>query len=85
MRAPIILFHVYLIRVLGAALRQMNKDIESVLVDETEIDRIITRLAKEIDRDYSSPDKRLVLVSILKGSVMFTGALMGELKTNAEI
>jgi hypoxanthine phosphoribosyltransferase len=63
----------------------MNKDIESVLVSEEELDRIITRLASEIDRDYSSPDKRLVLVSILKGSVMFTGALMGKLKTNAEI
>lgn len=63
----------------------MNKDIESVLVNETELDAIITRLAGEIDRDYSSPDKRLVLVSILKGSVMFTGALMAKIKTNAEI
>lgn len=63
----------------------MNKDIESVLVSESELDAIITRLAAEIDRDYSSPDKHLVLVSILKGSVMFTGALMGKLKTGAEI
>ncbi len=63
----------------------MNKDIESILVSEGELDAIITRLAREIDRDYSSPDKRLVLVSILKGSVMFTGALMAKLKTGAEI
>ena len=63
----------------------MNKDIERVLVDERELDRIITRLAEQIDRDYSTPGHRLVLVSILKGSVMFTGALMGKLKTPAEI
>ena len=63
----------------------MNKDIERVLVDEAELDKIVTRLAAEIDRDYSTPGHRLVLVSILKGSIMFTGALMGKLKTPAEI
>lgn len=63
----------------------MNKDIQRVLVDEKELDGIITRLAEQIDRDYSDPSKRLVLVSILKGSVMFTGALMAKIKTNAEI
>ena len=64
---------------------QIHKDIESVLVDEERLNQIITNLAEQIDRDYSAPDKRLVLVSILKGSVMFTGALMSKLKTNAEI
>ncbi len=61
----------------------MNKDIKEVLLSEKQIDGIVTRIAADIDRDYA--DKRLVLVSILKGSVMFTAALMGKLKTNAEI
>lgn len=61
----------------------MKKEIKEILLDEAQIDAIVTRLAEQIDRDYA--DKRLVLVSILKGSVMFTAALMGKLKTGAEI
>ena len=61
----------------------MNKDIKEILVSESELEETITRLAAEIDRDYAN--KNLVLVSILKGSVMFTGALMAKLKTGAEI
>ena len=61
----------------------MNKDIKQVLLSEDQLDSIVTRIAADIDRDYA--DKRLVLVSILKGSVMFTAALMGKLQTNAEI
>ena len=61
----------------------MNKDIKEILVSESDLEETITRLAAEIDRDYAN--KNLVLVSILKGSVMFTGALMAKLKTGAEI
>ena len=49
----------------------MNKDIESVLVDEKQLDEITTRLAAEIDRDYQDTGRPLVMVCILKGSVMF--------------
>ncbi|HHT54605.1 MAG TPA: hypoxanthine phosphoribosyltransferase [Clostridiales bacterium] len=63
----------------------MNPDVESILISQEELGRIITRLASEIERDYSAPDKRLVLVSILKGSVIFAGALMTALKIPAEI
>lgn len=61
----------------------MKKEIKEILLDEAQIDAIVTRLAEQIDRDYA--DKRLVLVSILKGSVMFTAALMAKLQNNAEI
>lgn len=61
----------------------MQNQIKEILLNEAQIDDIVTRLAEQIDRDYA--DKRLVLVSILKGSVMFTAALMGKLKTGAEI
>ena len=61
------------------------KDIAKILVSEEEIDRIVTRIAQEIDRDYKDSDGRLVLVCILKGSIVFMGDLMKKIKTPVEI
>lgn len=63
----------------------LNKDVKEVLVSEEELDKITTRLAAEIDRDYASPDKRLLLVCILKGSLMFMSDLMKKLTIPVEI
>lgn len=63
----------------------MNKDVAKILVSEEEIDRITTRIAKEIDRDYAADDKRLILVCILKGSIVFTGDLMKKITVPVEI
>ncbi len=63
----------------------MNDSIERILVSEEEIAATVARLAAEIDRDYSSEDKRLVLVCILKGSIVFTGDLMKHLTVPVEI
>ena len=63
----------------------MNKDVAKILVSEEEIDRITTRLAKEIDRDYCGTDKRLILVCILKGSIVFVGDLMKKITVPVEI
>ena len=63
----------------------MNKDVERILVGEEELDAIVTRLAAEIDRDYAGEDKRLVLVCILKGSIVFMGDLMKKLSVPCEI
>ena len=63
----------------------INKDIDKVLISESELDAIVTRLAEEIDRDYSSPDKKLVLLCILKGSIVFMGDLMKKLTVPVEI
>ena len=60
-------------------------EIEKVLVSAEEIDKITTRIAKEIDRDYSSSDSRLLLVCILKGSIVFMGDLMKKLTVPLEI
>ena len=57
--------------------------IKELLVTEEEIDRIVTRLGKEIDRDYA--DKNLVIVCVLKGSVMFTIDLSKKLNTVCEM
>ena len=47
--------------------------IKKVLVTEEEIEIIVSRLAEEINRDYA--DKKLVLVCVLKGSILFTADL----------
>ena len=63
----------------------MNKDVAKILLSGEEIDRITTRLAKGIDRDYQSDDKRLILVCILKGSIVFMGDLMKKITVPLEI
>ena len=52
----------------------MRADIESVLFTEEQIQEIVQRVGGEISRDYK--DKNLLLVSVLKGSVVFMADLM---------
>ena len=66
-------------------MRNLKCDIEKVLVSEEEIDAITTRIAAEIDRDYAGDDKKLVLVCILKGSLVFMGDLMKKVTVPVEI
>ena len=63
----------------------MHADIERILVSEKEIDEITTRLAGQIDEDYKDSGKRLVLLCILKGSIVFMGDLMKKIKLPVEI
>lgn len=63
----------------------LRKNIGKILISEEELDRAVTRLAAEIERDYSSSDKQLVLLCILKGSIIFTGDLMKKLTIPVEI
>jgi len=63
----------------------INKDVKEILVSEEELDKITSRLAAEIDRDYSGDGKRLLLVCILKGSLVFMGDLMKKLTIPVEI
>ena len=55
------------------------------LIDESEIEQIVNRLAENINRDYAAPDKHLLLLCILKGSVVFMGELMKRLQIPVEI
>lgn len=61
----------------------MNNDIERVLVSEKELDEIVTRIAGQISEDYRG--KRLVLLCILKGAVVFMGDLMKKVSIPVEI
>ncbi len=63
----------------------INNDVAYTLVSEKEIDEIVTRIAAEIDRDYANSDKKLLLLCILKGSVVFMGELMKKITLPLEI
>ena len=63
----------------------INKDIGKILITEAELDATVARLAKEIDADYQGEDKKLVLLCILKGSIVFMGDLMKKLTVPVEI
>jgi len=63
----------------------MHKDLEKILLSEQEINDIVSRVASELDRDYAGEDKRLVLLCILKGSVVFMGELMKHITVPVEI
>lgn len=62
----------------------LDRDIERILISEEEVEEIVTRIASEIDRDYKDA-KRLLLLCILKGSVVFMGELMKKISIPVEI
>ena len=53
-----------------------KNDIESVLLSEEKLKEIVTSLGKQISDDYRDSGRKLLLVSVLKGSVVFMGDLM---------
>lgn len=63
----------------------LDNDIEKVLISQSEIEVITSRIASEIDRDYKDSKKRLLLLCILKGSVVFMGDLMKKISIPVEI
>ena len=65
--------------------KKMRNDIESILVTEEEIAKISDRIAAEITRDYKNSSKKLVLICILKGSLMFTCELMKRIDLPLEV
>ena len=61
----------------------MEKDVKSILVSEQELKQICKRLGEQITRDYEG--KNLLVVSVLKGSVMFMADLLREIKCHCQI
>ncbi len=61
----------------------MLKDIEKVYYSEETLHNIVAELGKKISEDYK--DKNLLLVSVLKGSVVFMADLMREITVPCEI
>ena len=63
----------------------MLKDIERILVSEEQIKEITTKIASQITEDYKNSPKKLVLICILKGSLMFCSDLMKKIHIPLEI
>ncbi len=61
----------------------MLNDLEKVLFDEKQIEKRISEVAAEIDRDYDG--KEPIMVAILKGSVMFYADLLKKLNIRVEM
>ncbi len=61
----------------------MNNDIKSVLFSEEDISKIVAELGAAISEDYK--DKNLLMVSVLKGSVVFMSDLMRHITIPCEI
>ena len=59
--------------------------IGKVLVTEEEIAEIVSNVAAEINRDYLSEPKKLIIVSVLKGAMPFTTDLMKKLNVVHEL
>ena len=52
----------------------MHNDVKEILLSKEEIHTIVSRLGQQISRDYEN--KNLLMVSVLKGSVVFMADLM---------
>ena len=61
----------------------MNRDIERILYNEEDLKKTVSELGKRISKDYKG--KKLLLVSILKGSVTFMADLMRCITVPCEI
>ncbi|MBR3768572.1 MAG: hypoxanthine phosphoribosyltransferase [Clostridia bacterium] len=61
----------------------MNNDIKKVLISEDEIKEMVSSMGKQISEDYK--DKNLLMVSVLKGSVVFMSDLMRSVTIPCEI
>ncbi len=60
----------------------LYKDIEKILFDESDIERIVDRLAKEIENDYRDlvdAGDKLIVLGLLNGSVQFMADLVRKI------
>ncbi len=63
----------------------IEADIERVLISSEQIKDAVQRIAGQIDSDYGQSKRRLLLICILKGSLLFTADLVKQIKRSVEI
>ena len=63
----------------------MHKDAKRILINEKELEEIITALAERINADYKDSQKPIILITILKGSLIFASDLMRKLDLPVEL
>ncbi len=58
--------------------------IDRILVSEQEITEAVDRIAAEIENEFKGTDKKLLLIGVLKGSVVFMSDLLKRLNIPLE-
>ena len=61
----------------------MHKNVESILISEQKLEKIVNTLAKQIEKDYN--DKEFIMVGLLKGSIAFMADLMKKIDLDFKI
>ena len=61
----------------------LHKDVESVLLSQEKLEKIVKSLAKQIEKDYN--DKEFMMVGLLKGSFAFMADLMKRVNLDFSI
>ena len=61
----------------------MHKDVESILLSEKQLEKIVNSLAKKIEKDYNG--REFIMVGLLKGSVAFMADLMKKINLDFSI
>ncbi len=65
-------------------LMDYTNDIAKVLVSQEEIHGAVKRICREMENDFRDSDKKVLLMGILKGSVVFMADIMKEFNLRAE-
>ena len=63
----------------------MHNDIKKILFSENELKEMVKKIGKQISDDFRNSDKKLLLVCILKGSLIFTSDLMRAIDIPCEV
>ncbi len=64
---------------------RIDNDVQEILLDEHAIESITKELARRITEDYKDSTRKLVILSILKGSMPFTTDLVKHIPLPLEI
>ena len=62
---------------------ELNKDVLKVMISEKELEERVAQLGEEISNDYRG--KNLLIVSVLKGSIVFMADLMRHISIKCSI
>ena len=63
----------------------MINDVERILINEEELETMVSKLGREITEAYKNSDKSLVVIVILKGSLIFASDLIRKIDMPLEI
>ncbi len=64
---------------------RIDNDVEEILLDEKALDGIARKLAAKITEDYKDSPRKLVVLCILKGSMLFTTDLIKHIPLPLEL